>query len=51
MFNCLYYRERLLFEGNQMGKIVNTKKPVNVMEPNPEENEEKTISKMIEIKK
>lgn len=44
-------RERLLFEGNQMGKIVNTKKPVNVMEPNPEENEEKTISKMIEIKK
>jgi len=44
-------RERLLVEGNQMGKITGYKKPVNVMEPSPFENPDSDIkSRMVEIK-
>ena len=42
----------MLVEGNQMGKIVGYKKPVNVMEPSPFENPDSDIkSKMVEINK
>merc|ERR1712200_114291 len=43
-------RERMLVEGNQMGKIVNKNRAIDPMKPPPEEGEEIT-SKMIEINK